>query len=105
MKGSERRISNVAPGYLDTDAVNVSQLKALEDKMTMSFDENNISMPYISIKDDGKNYAKEEQDFKTWVKLKAMELQIENREKNNGETFDPEFKKELTKKIEEIQKK
>uniref|UniRef100_UPI002585FC82 ESPR domain-containing protein n=1 Tax=uncultured Megasphaera sp. TaxID=165188 RepID=UPI002585FC82 len=31
--GSERRITNVAPGYLDTDAVTVAQLRAVADKI------------------------------------------------------------------------
>ena len=31
--GSERRITNVAPGYLDTDAVTVAQLKAVADQI------------------------------------------------------------------------
>ncbi|WP_414485185.1 hypothetical protein, partial [Streptobacillus moniliformis] len=32
-KGYERRIINVASGYRDSDAVNVAQLKTLEDRL------------------------------------------------------------------------
>lgn len=55
-KGAERRITNVAGGFLPTDAVNVSQLKALEDLIGLSLGDDNeqeekVQVPYISIND------------------------------------------------------
>ena len=53
--GKERRLTNLASGYRDTDAVNVSQLRSLEEKLsTVNPDEEDTSMiNYLSV--DKKN--------------------------------------------------
>lgn len=55
--GKERRLTNLASGYRDTDAVNVSQLRSLEEKLsTVNPDEEDTSMMnYLSVDKNNKS--------------------------------------------------
>ncbi|WP_064580680.1 YadA-like family protein [Streptobacillus moniliformis] len=105
-KGYERRIINVADGYRDSDAVNVSQLKTLEDRLDGLTDKNDDKIRYFSVKDDEEliKLAQKKIDYKNYVKLKTKMLTIEARKKA-GETIDDSNISELKTKLEELKKK
>ena len=52
-KGAERRIVNVASGANDTDAVNVIQLRTLEEKIENTVDGIETGMHYLSVNKKG----------------------------------------------------
>lgn len=96
-QGQERRIVNVAPGAKDTDAVNVSQLRTLEEMMDVKLAQsgNRGGMHYTSYNRSGdsetsklENIVNKENDYKSYVSLKSQLLQLEARKNLNGETFD-----------------
>ncbi|WWO73214.1 YadA-like family protein [Histophilus somni] len=92
-KNAERRIVNVAPGASDTDAVNVSQLRALEEAIlygnTLEEDNINSGVKYVSVKglDDLKLLVTKEQDYKNYIKIKREYLKLKARKEIGEETI------------------
>ncbi|WP_195836293.1 YadA-like family protein [Campylobacter portucalensis] len=91
-KNAERRIVNVAPGYSDTDAVNVSQLKALEEAIlygnTLDDDSDiNHGVKYLSVKglDELKNLVTKKHDYENYTKIKKDYLKLKLRKVINQE--------------------
>ncbi|THA21841.1 adhesin [Histophilus somni] len=90
-KNAERRIVNVAPGASDTDAVNVSQLRALEEAIlygnTLEEDNINSGVKYVSVKglDELKLLVTKEQDYKNYAKVKKEYLKLKARKERNNE--------------------
>ncbi|WP_083497856.1 hypothetical protein, partial [Sneathia sanguinegens] len=113
--GKERRLTNLASGYRDTDAVNVSQLRSLEEKLsTVNPDEEDTSMiNYLSVdkKNTGgegykaKEIAMKEVYYKEYIKLKAKALEMEVRKTRNEEHFKKEYTDKITNRINELEKK
>ena len=113
--GKERRLTNLASGYRDTDAVNVSQLRSLEEKLsTVNPDEEDTTMiNYLSVdkKNTGgegykaKEIAMKEVYYKEYIKLKAKALEIEVRKERNDEHFKTEYTDKITNRINELEKK
>ncbi|WP_249961243.1 YadA-like family protein [Histophilus somni] len=94
-KNAERRIVNVAPGASDTDAVNVSQLRSLEEAIlygnTLAEDDDNTNpgTHYVSVKGRSE-YSKlvtKEQDYKNYTKIKKDYLKLKARRDANQETI------------------
>ncbi|WP_155733043.1 adhesin, partial [Streptobacillus moniliformis] len=104
-KGHERRIINVASGYRDSDAVNVAQLKTLEDRLDGATEEVDDKVRYLSINNgnDLDKIVRKRIDYKNYVKLKAQMLTIEAR-KENGETINDANVKGLKDKLDELEK-
>ncbi|WP_249961275.1 YadA-like family protein [Histophilus somni] len=106
-----RRIINVAAGSQDTDAVNVSQLKGLEEKVELlsgSIGDN--STPYFGVEQtnnsseaktisDGINKQK---NYDRYVYLAGEYASLLNRQKNGGEVFNEESLQEIQKEIDKI---
>ncbi|MGY6090104.1 YadA-like family protein [Avibacterium paragallinarum] len=96
-KGSERRIVNVASGSLDTDAVNVAQLKTLEERFLSEIDllQNSGGVQYLSVEKTNINgqagrvssQIRKGESYERYVKLKTQLLYLDAREKLNGEKF------------------
>ncbi|WP_155733069.1 adhesin, partial [Streptobacillus moniliformis] len=105
-KGYERRIINVASGYRDSDAVNVAQLKTLEDRLDGVTEETDDKVRYFSVNTDNdlKDIARKEVDYRNYVKLKTQMLTIEARKKS-GENINDDSVKELKAKVEDLEKK
>ncbi|WP_288847944.1 hypothetical protein, partial [uncultured Sneathia sp.] len=101
--GQERRITNVAAGYRDTDAVNVSQLKSVEDKLSAvnlsGYD--NSMVNFVSVnKTDGE--GKKMQDlaikmarYKEYIQLKAKLLEMKVRKEKNHEAINDKVKEHI----------
>ncbi|WP_249961916.1 YadA-like family protein [Histophilus somni] len=92
-KGAERRIINVAPGAIDTDAVNVSQLKALEDRLTINIDDEDVEyneLHYISIKPEKKEIDTRRIELKNkrYIKYKTELLKLDARDKYDSAGID-----------------
>ncbi|WP_249962425.1 YadA-like family protein [Histophilus somni] len=110
-KNQERRIVNVAPGALDTDAVNVSQLKALEETILYgNIDNSTVNIQsghYVSIKgsSDFDNLVTKEQDYQRYVKLKADYLKLLARKDINGETFKQEALDKMKERLDKVEAK
>ena len=113
-KGAERRIANVAAGYRETDAVNVSQLRAIEEKLSQtgmidddSFEDN---VHYISINKKGSDLDKiealkqRETDYKEYIQYKSRQLEIKVREKR-GDNINNGYKSKVNKKVTELEAK
>ena len=107
--GQERRITNVAAGYRDTDAVNVSQLKSVEDKLSAvnlsGYDSSMVNFVSVN-KTDGE--GKKMQDlairmgnYKEYIQLKSKLLEIKVRKEKNHETINIEVEKEIEKLLED----
>ncbi|QXW65420.1 OmpA family protein [Streptobacillus moniliformis] len=105
-KGHERRIVNVASGYRDSDAVNVAQLKTLEDRLDGATEEVDDKVRYFSVNTDNDLdvIARKRIDYRNYVKLKVQKLTIEAREKA-GENINKDNVKDLTTKLNELEKK
>uniref|UniRef100_UPI0009BD5A7A adhesin n=1 Tax=Streptobacillus moniliformis TaxID=34105 RepID=UPI0009BD5A7A len=105
-KGHERRIINVASGYRDSDAVNVAQLKTLEDRLDGATEETDDKVRYFSVNTDNdlNDIARKEVDYRNYVKLKTQMLTIDAR-KENGEQIKEENIKELKDKLTELENK
>ena len=113
--GQERRLTNVAAGYRDTDVVNVSQLKSLEEKLsTVNPDEKESSMMnYVAVDKEAngsegkkiKEIAMKELYYKQYIQLKSKQLEIKVRKERNKESFDDTFEKDLDKKIKSLESK
>ncbi|WP_249962043.1 YadA-like family protein [Histophilus somni] len=108
--GGERRITNVASGYKDTDAVNVAQLKALEDRVEFGVPgEEKELITFFSVNQKGGQsaqidaMAKNEKIYKEYVSLKKLQGILEVRKKS-GEHFDPENIKQLEDRIAQLDK-
>ncbi|WP_249963457.1 YadA-like family protein [Histophilus somni] len=93
-KNAERRIVNVAPGASDTDAVNVSQLRALEEAIlygnTLDDDSDiNSGVKYLSVKglDDLKTLVTKKYDYENYTKIKKEYLKLKARAKIKGEAI------------------
>uniref|UniRef100_Q0I274 Uncharacterized protein n=1 Tax=Histophilus somni (strain 129Pt) TaxID=205914 RepID=Q0I274_HISS1 len=92
-KGAERRITNVAPGAIDTDAVNVSQLKALEDRLSINIDDEDVEyneLHYISIKPEQKDIDARSIELKNkrYIKYKTELLKLDARDKYDSAGID-----------------
>ncbi|WP_249963693.1 ESPR-type extended signal peptide-containing protein [Histophilus somni] len=106
-----RRIINVAAGSQDTDAVNVSQLKGLEEKVELlsgSIGDN--STPYFGVEQtnnsseaktisDGINKQK---NYDRYVYLAGEYASLLNRQKNGGEVFNEKSLQEIQEEIDKI---
>lgn len=113
--GQERRLTNVAAGYRDTDVVNVSQLKSLEEKLsTVNPDEKESSMMnYVAVDKEAngsegkkiKEIAMKELYYKQYIQLKSKQLEIRVRKERNKESFDSTFEEDLDKKIKSLESK
>ncbi|WP_410683857.1 YadA-like family protein [Avibacterium paragallinarum] len=96
-KGSERRIVNVASGSFDTDAVNVAQLKTIEERFQSEIDllQNGGGVQYLSVEKTNVNgeagkvasQIRKGESYERYVKLKTQLLYLDAREKLNGEKF------------------
>ncbi|WP_155732642.1 adhesin, partial [Streptobacillus moniliformis] len=104
-KGNERRIINVASGYRDSDAVNVAQLRTLEDRIDGATEEVDDKIRYFSVntENDLTTLVKKKIDYKNYVKLKTQMLTIEAR-KENGETINDTNIRELKSKLDKLEK-
>uniref|UniRef100_Q0I550 Uncharacterized protein n=1 Tax=Histophilus somni (strain 129Pt) TaxID=205914 RepID=Q0I550_HISS1 len=107
-KNAERRIVNVAPGSSDTDAVNVSQLRALEEAILYGNtldDESDINsgVKYLSVKglDDLKTLVTKKYDYESYTKLKKEYLKLKLRKVINEETINLTKYEERLKKYQE----
>ncbi|KXB94145.1 Hep/Hag repeat protein, partial [Veillonellaceae bacterium DNF00626] len=102
--GSERRISNVASGYRDTDAVNVSQLRSLEERFSNNLTEDSDLNPFSYLAVDKKMgdvtkvipLQQKEMNYRKYVnyRIKQIELQVKA---NNKEKIDPVFMDRINK--------
>ena len=105
--GQERRITNVAAGYRDTDAVNVSQLKSVEDKLSAvnlsGYDSSMVN--FVSVdKTTADGEGKKMQDlairmgnYKEYIQLKSKLLEMKVRREKNHEDINGEVEKEIEK--------
>ncbi|WP_211327990.1 ESPR-type extended signal peptide-containing protein, partial [Otariodibacter oris] len=112
-KGYERRIVNVAPGYRDTDAVNISQLKSLQDRLDFSNADNaNRAIHYVSIDTLnqgglGKELAdleRKENAFKEYINLKSQLLTVDARRIESNGSIDEEKVKPLKDRVASLEK-
>ena len=118
-KGAERRIVNVAAGYRDTDAVNVSQLKAMEEKINQSGlmdvedDDLNISdngIHYLSVDKNGyrskdiKEIMQKQRDYNKYIEYKSRQLEMKAREAR-GDQLPESYTKKINAKVESLEKK
>ena len=118
-KGAERRIVNVAAGYRDTDAVNVSQLKAMEEKINQSGlmdvedDDLNISdngIHYLSVDKNGyrskdiKEIMQKQRDYNKYIEYKSRQLEMKAREAR-GDQLPDSYKTKINAKVENLEKK
>lgn len=87
--GSERRISNVASGYRDTDAVNVSQLRALEERFSSNLPEDSDLNPFSYLAVDKMHgdvtkvipLQKKEMNYRKYVNYRIKQIELQVREK------------------------
>ncbi|WP_276897872.1 ESPR-type extended signal peptide-containing protein, partial [Dialister micraerophilus] len=105
--GSERRISNVASGYRDTDAVNVSQLRSLEERFSSNLPEDSDLNPFSYLAVDKMNgdsklvvpLQQKEMNYRKYINYRIKQIELQVREKNNekvDETFKDRIKKVIT---------
>nr|QLF79726.1 hemagglutinin [Avibacterium paragallinarum] len=112
-KGSERRIVNVASGSLDTDAVNVAQLKTIEERFQSEIDllQNGGGVQYLSVEKTNINgeagrvasQIRKGESYKRYVKLKTQLLYLDARKKLNGEKFDQTSLDKISKAVQELE--
>ena len=103
----QRRIVNLAPGALDTDAVNVSQLKSLAESLGMDGinDSADKMMRYLSVEKATGDAATlqaplaKEKAFKTYAELRKMKDMMDLNEKATGGTYDPSEKSKINNQI------
>ena len=105
--GSERRISNVAGGYRDTDAVNVSQLRSLEERLSSVLPEDSDLNPFSYLAVDKMNgdsnlvvpLQKKEMNYRKYVNYRIKQIELQVKEKNHekiDETFKDRIKNVIT---------
>ena len=93
----QRRIVNLAPGALDTDAVNVAQLKSLAESLGMDGinDSADKMMRYLSVEKATGDAATlqaplaKEKAFKTYAELRKIQDMMALNEKATGGKYDP----------------
>ncbi|OBW95838.1 ESPR-type extended signal peptide-containing protein, partial [Gallibacterium anatis] len=112
--GAERRITNVASGRLDTDAVNVAQLKTIDEKFDIAIESltNGGGMQYLSVEhgnslgEAGKIAAKIKlgENYAKYVNLKKTLKYIEARQSLNSENFNVDSVNKLKTTLQELQK-
>ena len=103
----QRRIVNLAPGALDTDAVNVSQLKSLAESLGMDGinDSADKMMRYLSVEKATGEAAilqaplAKEKAFKTYAELRKMKDMMDLNENATGGTYDPSEKSKINNQI------
>ena len=111
-RGQERRIVNVASGAFDTDAVNVAQLKTLEERIDTQMNGLNEGggIQYLSVEkskgEAGKAKATIDKitNYNKYVKLQKELMYIKVREEIAGEKFNQKTIEELQKKVDDILK-
>ena len=111
-RGQERRIVNVASGALDTDAVNVAQLKTLEERFDTQMDGLNEGggIQYLSVEkrkgEAGKAKANIDKitNYNKYVKLEKELMYIKARQEIADEKFNEKTVEELQKKVDDILK-
>ncbi|MDY4280169.1 MAG: hypothetical protein SOX56_03680, partial [[Pasteurella] mairii] len=95
-KGQERRVVNVASGYLDTDAANVGQLKSLEERVNLltsggaGFNAPYLAVDQTSERSEAKRITdgqKAVQNYERYVELAKQYATLLNRKANGKETF------------------
>ncbi|OBX10024.1 hypothetical protein QV08_00355 [Gallibacterium salpingitidis] len=93
-KLSERRITNLAPGALGSDAVNVDQLRSVYYQLQSDLSKSNRqnTLHYLSVSDKGQNTTLENsmnlvENYQDYVTKKAMYLSYVARKKLNNENF------------------
>ena len=109
--GSERRISNVASGYRDTDAVNVSQLRALEERFSSNLPEDSVLNPFSYLAVDKMQgdvtkvipLQKKEMNYRKYVNYRIKQIELQVREKNK-EKVDETFKNRIQNVITNLEK-
>lgn len=107
--GQERRIANVAAGYRDTDAVNVSQLRSIEDRFTNNLPDDDVANPfaYTSIeknKGDAKNVLplqRQDNNYRKYVHYRTKQLEIMLKERG-GERIDKDFKQRINDAVKKL---
>ncbi|WP_028257652.1 ESPR-type extended signal peptide-containing protein, partial [Veillonella montpellierensis] len=107
--GQERRIANVAAGYRDTDAVNVSQLRSIEDRFTNNLPNDDVANPfaYTSIeknKGDAKDVLplqRKDIDYRKYVHYRTKQLEIMLKERG-GERIDNDFKQRIQNEVKKL---
>ncbi|WP_410680561.1 YadA-like family protein [Avibacterium paragallinarum] len=112
-KGSERRIVNVASGSFDTDAVNVAQLKTIEERFQSEIDllQNGGGVQYLSVEKTNVNgeagrvasQIRKGESYERYVKLKTQLLYLDAREKLNGEKFNQTSLNKIRAAVQELE--
>ncbi|MFD0965601.1 YadA-like family protein [Seminibacterium arietis] len=112
-KGRERRIVNVASGYLDTDVANVGQLKSLEERVNLlSFNGGASHTPYFGVDQTSQHSEakritdgqKATQNYERYVNIAGQYANLLNRKANGKETFNEESLKGIEKEVTELGK-
>ncbi|MDA3979729.1 ESPR-type extended signal peptide-containing protein, partial [Gallibacterium sp. AGMB14963] len=107
----ERRITNVASGYLDNDAVNVAQLRSLNDRISSVIGTSNSSslFQYLSIESQNGEAAKlsrivnKKREYTDYVSLRRQYLGLVAREKYNGEDIDDNALNKIKSELQSIE--
>ncbi|MFZ7174817.1 hypothetical protein ACLSYX_08370 [[Pasteurella] aerogenes] len=103
-KGHERRVVNVASGYLDTDAANVGQLKSLEERVNLLTSGGaGINAPYLAVDQTSQHSEakritdgqKAVQNYERYVELAKQYATLLNRKANGKETFNAKSLQEI----------
>ena len=109
----QRRIVNLAPGALDTDAVNVSQLKSLAESLGMDGinDSADKMMRYLSIEKATGEAATlqaqlaKEKAFKTYAELRKIRDMMALNENATGGTYEQSEKNKISSQISDLEGK
>ncbi len=115
-KGGERRIVNVASGYRDTDAVNVIQLRTLEETVTRKVDNIESGMHYLSVNREGPTVTASEpgsakvteliersKNYDKYITYKIQYLQLQARQNWQKEKFNQKSVDEIKKLVEKLE--
>ncbi|MEE3609727.1 YadA-like family protein [Avibacterium paragallinarum] len=112
-KGSERRIVNLASGSSDTDAVNVAQLKTVEERFLSEINllQNGGGVKYLSVEKTNINgqsgrvasQIRKGESYERYVKLKTQLLYLDARGKLNGEKFDQNSLNKIRAVVQELE--
>ena len=114
-QGHERRLVNVASGFRDTDAVNVIQLRTLQERIDQQVENIESGMHYLSVNKLGQDssngelgsanvtaYINRTKNYDEYITYRIQQLQIQAREKWQNEKFDPTAKKAIDDKVAEL---
>ena len=114
-KGQERRIVNVASGFRDTDAVNVIQLRTLEETVTNKVEGIESGMHYLSVNKTGSDVETEigsakvtelierRKNYDQYLRYKTQQLQLKARQAWQGEKFNEESIREIDNKVSSLE--